>query len=102
MATEQIRDLYNTVTEQRRLQSMSKEQYAQKLIPRAAQIFEAANAHARPTPEGTELVAPDGVVINTKRVLIKYVNSAPDATKSSSKETEKLYLSSRGFRIYFK
>lgn len=83
METTDLRNFYNTVTEQRRLRALSPAELKTEINPARRQIFEAASASSRPTPTGgIELINPNtGQVINSKRDLIRYVNSSRYATE---------------------
>jgi hypothetical protein len=50
-------------------------------VPARQQVFENNTAFARQTPTAVELVTPEGVVIDTKNALIKFVISHPENTR---------------------
>jgi len=82
MTTDQIRDLYNAVAEQRRLQGLSKEALRAEINPARQQRYEASSVSLGANPAGVELVHPDtGAIINSKRKLIQAINSKADITK---------------------
>ena len=82
MTNDEIHAIYEQVLEQRRLQSMSKEELRSEINPLRQQKYEASSTSLGPNPAGTELIDPDtGQVIATKRDLIRFINSRRDNTQ---------------------
>jgi hypothetical protein len=82
MTDDQIHSIYEQVTEQRRLQGLSKEQLRSEINPQRQKAFEASSVSLGSNPAGVELVHPDtGAIINSKRELIQAINSKADITK---------------------
>jgi len=78
---EEIHAIYEQVTDERRLRSLSKEELKSEIInPARQQKYEAAGSSLGPNPAGVELVL-DGKVITTKRELINAINAHRDNTK---------------------
>jgi hypothetical protein len=83
METDDLRSFYNTVMNQRRMQSMTKEELKAEINPARRQILEASSVSLRPpSTTGVELVNPDnGQVISDKRSLIRYINAGDRNTE---------------------
>lgn len=82
MSLDQLRELHATVMEQRRLQSMSKEDLRAVVRSQGSARFEAMMSSKIPSSTGIELVNPDtGAAILTRRDLINFINSARENTK---------------------
>jgi hypothetical protein len=82
MTDDQVHSIYEQVTEQRRLQSLSKEELRREINPQRQKAFEASSASLGSNPAGIDLIDPNtGAVISDKRTLIRVINSSTDATK---------------------
>jgi hypothetical protein len=81
MSDSEINLIYEQVTEQRRLQGLSREALRAEINPVRQQNYESSGNSLGPNPAGVELVTPDGVVITSKRQLINFINAHRDNTK---------------------
>lgn len=82
MSDAEVHAIYEQVMEQRRLQSMSKEELRAEINPARQKKLEASSTSLGPNPAGVELIDPNsGAIISDKRSLIRVINSSADATK---------------------
>jgi hypothetical protein len=82
MDFDDLKKFYDAVMEQRRLQSLSKEELRREINPQRQRTFEASSRSLQVNPAGVDLIDPNtGAVISDKRTLIRVINSSADATK---------------------
>lgn len=82
MTDDEVSAIHAEVMEERRLRGLSKEELKAEINPQRQKAYEASSRSMQPNPLGVELINPDdGTVINTKRDLIRFINSGRDNTK---------------------
>ena len=82
MTTEDLRTLHANVMQQRKLQSMSKDDLRKIVRTGGEARFEAATTSKLPQPQSVELINPDsGEAISNKTALIKFINLHRENTK---------------------